>query len=129
MKPFVLILMIFIISELLKPTSTISTPPKSIESKPRKPTYKEKPKKFKQPRRKETIENKYEEHELSTSTLPEFHDIFPTFTTIPSTSRTWIVVHSSSSMKEFLNESRSILVLVIIYGIYNLFFNSFVLYF
>lgn len=126
---FLLLTLCVIISELIKPTSTVSTPPKYIEPKPRKPVYKEKPKKFKQPRRKETVENKNEEHELSTLLLPEYHDLFPTFTTFPSTTRPWIVVHTNSTRKLFLDTSCSIIVVVTVFGFNMLFLNVFILYF
>lgn len=98
---------------------------KHVELKPRKPVYKEKPKKFKQPRRKETVDNKYEENEVSTLLLPEFHEFFSTFTTFPTTTRTWIVVHSNTSRKWFLDKSCSIIIVITLFGFNVVFLNVF----
>ncbi|CAG9862810.1 unnamed protein product [Phyllotreta striolata] len=49
---------------IVKSTSTASTPPKYIETKPRKPVLKDKTKKWKQMRKKENDDNKNEEESI-----------------------------------------------------------------
>lgn len=90
-----------------------------MEGKPRKPIYKEKPKKFKQqPRRKEIVDNKKEDHEVSTLLLPELNEIFPTFPVMSTTPRTWVVVQSRATSKLYFDKSCWFIMVAIGYGLY-----------
>ncbi|CAH1153414.1 unnamed protein product [Phaedon cochleariae] len=83
-----------LLERIVKSTSTVSTP-KYIETKPRKPVHKDKPKKLKQPRRKESFDNKNEEEqEPSTHFLPELQTLLPSTYTIGTTSSrpSWILL-------------------------------------
>ncbi|XP_056645667.1 lachesin-like [Diorhabda sublineata] len=82
---------------VVKSTSTASTP-KYIETKPRKPSFKDKSKKLKPLRKKENNDNKNEEEQLvSTHLLPEFPTSIPTVTTLITTShRSWINVRDNN---------------------------------
>lgn len=68
----------------IKSTSTTSTP-RNIETKPRKPPSKEKPKKYKLSKKKELSDNKGEEdHEMTTLLLPELKTTSPSHVSILS---------------------------------------------
>uniref|UniRef100_A0A6P7F116 Lachesin-like isoform X2 n=1 Tax=Diabrotica virgifera virgifera TaxID=50390 RepID=A0A6P7F116_DIAVI len=81
----------------VKSTSTVSTP-KYIETKPRKPTFKDKSKKWKPLRKKENNDNKNEEEQVvSTHLLPESPTSLPTVTSLMTSSRpSWILLRDNN---------------------------------
>lgn len=93
----------FFISErqiIIKSTSTASTP-RYIETKPRKPPNKDKPKKYKQPKKKESGDSKSEEdHEMTTLLLPELKTQSPSQISVPSASRSppWNHFHRNTAV-------------------------------
>ncbi|XP_044256647.1 lachesin-like isoform X2 [Tribolium madens] len=85
---------------IIKSTSTASTP-RYIETKPRKPPNKDKPKKYKQPKKKESGDSKSEEdHEMTTLLLPELKTQSPSQISVPSASRSppWNHFHRNTAV-------------------------------
>lgn len=95
-----MIICIFIeLDPVIKTTSTASTP-KYIETKPRKTIHKDKPKKWKQLRKKENGDHKNEEeHEMTTLLLPELKTQSPLLTSVPSASRSpsWTLLQRNNA--------------------------------
>lgn len=81
----------------MKSTSTVSTP-KYIETKPRKPNFKDKTKKWKPIRKKENNDNKNEEEQVvSTHLSSDLQSSIPTVTSLMTSSRpSWILLRNNS---------------------------------
>ncbi|CAH0562372.1 unnamed protein product [Brassicogethes aeneus] len=83
---------------IVKSTSTASTP-KYIETKPRKPPHKEKPKKWKNKKKENGEVGQPEEHESTTLLLPEAKTLPPYVTTFPSASKSpsWTTIQRTNA--------------------------------
>ncbi|KAL3289528.1 hypothetical protein HHI36_022945 [Cryptolaemus montrouzieri] len=82
----------------VKTTSTTITP-RYIETRPRKPVHKEKPKKWKAPRKKEPEISEGDQVELTTVQLPELKTVAAVETSVATVSRSpsWILLHRNGA--------------------------------